>query len=106
MEEKEKEIKEESITIEISKELERGVYSNVASIIHSQEEFILDFGLSMPNRAAVVIQSRIITNPQHAKKFMLALQDNIKKYERKYGKIELEKHPFEIQSTGTLEKLH
>lgn len=106
MGEKDREIREETIAIEISKDLEKGVYANVASIIHSQDEFILDFGISMPNRPVIVIQSRIITNPQHAKKFMLALQDNINKYEIKYGTIELDKYTKDAQITHTLDKLH
>lgn len=106
MGEKDRESREETIAIEISKDLEKGVYSNVASIIHSQDEFILDFGISMPNRPVIAIQSRIITNPQHAKKIMLALQDNISKYEIKYGTIELDKYTKDTQITRTLDKLH
>ncbi|MDI6785411.1 MAG: DUF3467 domain-containing protein [bacterium] len=101
-----KEIQEETVAIEISKELEKGVYSNVASIIHSQDEFILDFGITMPNRPVIAIQSRVITNPQHAKKFVLALQDNINKYEMKYGTIEIDGYTKDTQVTRTLDKLH
>lgn len=94
------------ISIEISKELERGIYSNVASIIHSQDEFIFDFGILMPNRSTIVVQSRIITNPSHAKKFVLALQDNINKYEMKFGTIKTEDSFSEVQTTQTLDKIH
>lgn len=106
MGEESKEIREGTVSIEISKELERGVYSNVASIIHSQDEFILDFGVSVPNRPIIVVQSRIITSPQHAKKFMLALQDNINKYEIKYGVLEVDRYTKDTQVTRTVDKLH
>ena len=74
------------ISIEINKELEGGVYINQAVIIHSPKEFILDFGLALPN-GKIRVQSRIITNPIDAKAILLALQNNVEKYESQYGKI-------------------
>ncbi len=74
------------ISIEINKELEGGVYVNQAVIIHSPKEFIIDFGLALPN-GKIRVQSRIITNPIDAKAILLALQNNVEKYESQYGKI-------------------
>jgi hypothetical protein len=74
------------ISFEISKELEGGVYANQAFIIHSRKEFIIDFGLTLPTRN-IRVQSRIITNPIDAKAIYLALEENIKNYEKKFGPI-------------------
>lgn len=76
------------ISFEISKDLEGGVYSNQAFIIHSRKEFIIDFGLALPT-GNIRVQSRIITNPSDAKAIFLALEENIKNYEKKYGSIPL-----------------
>ncbi len=81
-----KEREQVEISIEISKELEGGVYINQAVIIHSSKEFIIDLGLALPN-GKIRVQSRIITNPIDAKAIFLALKDNIEKYEAQYGKI-------------------
>ncbi|MFQ5646608.1 MAG: DUF3467 domain-containing protein [bacterium] len=74
------------ISYEINKEMEGGAYINHAFILHSKKEFILDFGLGLPS-GNVKVQSRIITNPLDAKAIMLALQENIRNYERKFGEI-------------------
>lgn len=78
------------ISFEISKDLEGGVYSNQAFIIHSRKEFIIDFGLALPT-GNIRVQSRIITNPTDAKAIFLALEENIKNYEKKYGPIPVPK---------------
>jgi len=74
------------ISVEISKEIEGGVYANQVIIIHSHKEFILDFGFSLPT-GKMRIQSRIITTPQDAKAILLALKENIEKYERQFGPL-------------------
>jgi len=74
------------IKLEISKEIEGGVYVNQAFIIHSRKEFILDLGLSLPG-GKIRVQTRVITNPQDAKAIYLALKENIEHYERQYGPI-------------------
>ncbi|MCF8297102.1 MAG: DUF3467 domain-containing protein [Melioribacteraceae bacterium] len=65
-----------------------GVYTNVAMINHSKNEFVLDFILDVAGNANLV--SRVITNPTHMKKFHQVLGDNIKKYEGNFGEIKLE----------------
>ncbi|MBK9736364.1 MAG: DUF3467 domain-containing protein [Saprospiraceae bacterium] len=76
------------INIELSEEVAEGVYSNLAIISHSHSEFIVDFVRLVPNVPKAKVKSRIILTPQHAKRLMKALQDNIKRYEVQFGNIE------------------
>ena len=75
--------------LELSPELAEGTYSNLAIIAHSLSEFVIDFARIMPNTFKAKVKSRIILTPENAKRFMLALQDNIAKHEQKHGKINL-----------------
>lgn len=63
----------------------RGEYANVAGIFHSQNEFVFDFYFQSPGGKELA--SRVITNPRHAKAFLMALQENIAKYEAQFGKL-------------------
>lgn len=83
------------IDIELSAEVAEGIYSNLAVITHSQSEFIVDFIKMMPGVPKANVKSRIILTPQHAKRLMRALQDNISKFESMYGKI---KEPEQIEA--------
>ncbi|MGL4347424.1 MAG: DUF3467 domain-containing protein [Chitinophagaceae bacterium] len=84
--EKNKEVNNQ-INIEINEEIAEGIYSNLAMITHSSAEFIFDFINVMPAMPKSKVKARIITTPQHAKKFMMALADNINKYEETHGTI-------------------
>jgi hypothetical protein len=79
-----KEIKE--IKVEVDKETARGRYANVAIIAHTKDEFILDFALAYPGQAPSV-NARVITSPQHAKMLLRSLEDNVRKYEARFGAI-------------------
>ena len=83
------------INIELSAEVAEGIYSNLAIITHSQSEFIVDFIKMMPGVLKVNVKSRIILTPQHAKRLLRALQDNLSKFESMYGKI---KEPEQIEA--------
>lgn len=76
------------IQIEIDESVAQGIYTNLALISHSETEFILDFIFLQPQVPKAKVRSRIITSPSHAKKILAALEDNIKKYESRFGKIE------------------
>ena len=76
------------INIELTEEVAEGSYSNLVMIAHSPEEFILDFIRVMPGVPKARVKSRIIVSPQHAKRLLNALADNISRYERAYGEIE------------------
>ena len=73
------------IKVEFQKDLIGGVYANTLSIQHTAEEFILDFFLIAP--PAGVATARIITSPGHMKRIIHAMQENVKKYEDKHGRI-------------------
>jgi len=75
------------INIELSEEMADGTYSNLAIITHSPAEFVVDFVRMMPNSPKAKVKSRIILTPQHAKRLMRALIDNIGKYESQHGQI-------------------
>ena len=66
-------------------ELKGGVYSNLMYITHTREEFILDFLMVSPPEGSVT--ARVVMSPGHIKRTILALQENLKKYEDKFGKI-------------------
>ena len=79
-----------NIQIELTDEVAQGIYSNLAVIAHSSSEFVVDFVRLMPGVPKAKVQSRIILTPEHAKRLMLALMDNIKKYEAQNGEIKLQ----------------
>ena len=75
------------LNIEISEEVAEGSYANLAIITHSHAEFVIDFVNVMPGTPKSKVQSRIILTPQHAKRFMKAITENIQKYEAVNGAI-------------------
>ncbi len=86
--------KKNQINIELKEEVAQGTYSNLAIITHSSSEFVIDFIRVMPGIPKADVKSRIILTPEHAKRFMLALQDNVTKYEAAHGEIK------KIESSG------
>lgn len=79
--------KEKQINIEIDEKTAEGLYSNLAIINHSVSEFVVDFITIMPGNPKAKVKSRIILTPQHAKKLLRALGDNIQKFEKMHGDI-------------------
>ena len=77
------------INIELSEEMAEGIYANLAIITHSNSEFVLDFIRMMPGVPKAKVKSRIVLTPEHAKRLLLALNDNISKYEEQVGAINL-----------------
>src|ERR1044072_500630 len=75
------------LNIEISEEVAEGEYANLAIITHSHAEFVIDFVNVMPGTPKSKVKSRIILTPQHAKRFMKAINENISKYEASNGTI-------------------
>ncbi len=75
------------LNIELTDDVAQGTYSNLAVISHSSSEFIVDFIRLMPGVPKAKVQSRIILTPEHAKRLLSALQDNIAKYEMQFGDI-------------------
>ncbi|MDT8402079.1 MAG: DUF3467 domain-containing protein [Bacteroidales bacterium] len=75
------------INIELNDEVAQGIYSNLAVITHSSSEFVVDFVRIMPGIQKAQVKSRVILTPEHAKRLLGALADNIKKYEAVHGLI-------------------
>jgi hypothetical protein len=77
----------EGIPILAKNEVIAGDYCNIAVVHHTEREFVLDFIFAIANQHSLV--SRVITNPQHVKKFCEVLGNNIKQYEKKFGEIKV-----------------
>jgi hypothetical protein len=75
------------LNIEIAEEVAEGNYANLAIITHSHAEFVIDFVNVMPGTPKSKVKSRIILTPQHAKRFMKALTENITRFEAANGTI-------------------
>lgn len=81
------------INIELSEEIAEGTYSNLAIITHSNSEFVVDFIRIMPGVPKAKVKSRIVLTPEHAKRLLLALGDNVTKFEDQHGVIQLNEAP-------------
>jgi len=78
---------EGQLNIELDEKMADGIYSNLAIINHSVSEFIVDFISVMPGQPKAKVKSRIILTPQHAKRLVKALADNVKRFEESHGEI-------------------
>jgi hypothetical protein len=85
--EQEKKPKKNQINIELKDEVAQGTYSNLAIITHSSSEFVLDFVRVMPGIPKAEVKSRVILTPEHAKRLLHALKDNVEKFEKVHGPI-------------------
>ena len=77
------------ISLELKPEIAKGSYSNLAIIFHSHSEFVIDFATTLPGIPKPEIGNRIIMTPEHAKRLLNALLDNISRYEAQFGQIDL-----------------
>ena len=75
------------LQIELPQEVSQGEYANFAIITHSSSDFIIDFARVLPGVPKAQVKSRIILAPEHAKRLLGALQENIVRYEREFGPI-------------------
>ena len=81
------------LQLELKPEVAKGNYSNLAIISHSHSEFVIDFATMLPGLVKPEISNRILMTPEHAKRLLNALTDNIGKYESQFGRIELPGSP-------------
>lgn len=97
---------EKQLQIDLSNEIAQGVYSNFAIISHSSSEFVVDFAQLAPGMPKATVRSRVILAPEHAKRLLQALQDNVVRYEAEFGKINFPNQesrtisPFNIGNKG------
>ncbi|MCJ7582697.1 MAG: DUF3467 domain-containing protein [Candidatus Aminicenantes bacterium] len=80
-------MEEKKIDIKVDENIAVGQYSNLAAIRHTKEEFIFDFAFLFPDGPTGKLVSRILLSPAHVKRFMEALQSNVKRYEDNFGSI-------------------
>ena len=91
---------ESQIDVELSEEIAEGVYANLAMIAHSNSEFILDFIRLMPGVPKAKVKARIILTPEHAKRLLEALRENISRYEEAHGRINEPNDAFRFPTGG------
>lgn len=87
---------QKQMQIKISDDVLKGVYANAMQVVHSKEEFVLDFLNLSPHMGAGVVSTRVIMSPGHLKRVIAALTDNLKRYEDKLGKIQEAEAPEEL----------
>ncbi len=80
---------EMKLEIRMNDDIASGRYINMVVVNHNDSEFVIDCIYVQPQAAKAQVQSRLITSPRHAKRLLLALQNNIEQYEKEYGVIDL-----------------
>lgn len=83
------ETKKPGIEIQLDEQIAQGHYCNLAIIAHSTSEFIIDFATMLPGLSKARIKSRVVLTPEHAKRLLLSLQENVTRYESNFGKINI-----------------
>lgn len=86
---------QQNLKLNITPDVAEGTYSNLVVISHTPAEVVLDFAQMLPGTEGATIRQRIIMNPVHAKRTLAALNDNIRKYEQQFGKIEEPRMPMQ-----------
>ena len=86
-------MEEKQIQIKIGDSELKGVYANLMRVTHTKEEFVLDFANVVSPTEGGIVTTRVITSPGHLKRIIKALEENLKKYEEKFGEIEVAKEP-------------
>ncbi len=90
----------QQISVELGEKEAEGIYSNLALITHSPAEFVIDFTRMLPGVPKTKVYACIIMTPQHAKSFLLALQENVGKYESQFGEIKLHAEQQRMRELG------
>ncbi len=81
--------KKVNIQIQLDEEMAQGLYSNLAMVNHTDSEFTLDFIYVQPQQPKAKVRARVITSPRHTKRLLEALKDNVAKYEKRFGAIDI-----------------
>lgn len=84
---------QQQINIELTEEMAEGIYSNLAIINHSASEFVIDYVCIMPGAPKAKVKSRIVLTPQHAKRLVKALAENVHRFEVAHGEIKDSEQP-------------
>jgi hypothetical protein len=78
---------EVKLEIQLDEEIAQGAYVNLAAVNHSETEFVVDFIFVQPQAPRAKVRSRVILSPQHARRLVAALQENLRRYEQNFGEI-------------------
>jgi len=81
--------KQVQIQIQLDDEVAQGIYANLALVNHTETEFTIDVMYLQPQQPRAKVRTRIISAPKHTKRLMLALQENVRRFEERFGVIEL-----------------
>ncbi len=84
---------QQQLQMELKPEIASGVYSNLALISHSHSDFVIDFARVLPGMPKPEVASRVVMAPEHAKRLLGALNENIRRYEQEFGPIDLGQAP-------------
>ena len=85
----EKKTEQVKLEIQVDEDVAQGIYANLAVVNHSDAEFTLDFIFVQPQAPRAKVRSRVISSPKHIKRLLLALEENVKKYEQRFGAIDV-----------------
>ena len=78
---------ENQLNVELTEDVAEGVYANLAMIAHSNTEFVIDFIRLMPGVPKAKVKARVVITPEHARRLLSALKENIEKFEETFGPI-------------------
>jgi hypothetical protein len=84
----EKKKQEMKLEIQLDEDVAQGVYANLAVVNHNESEFVVDFIFVQPQAPRAKVRSRVVLSPQHAKRFVSAMMENINRYEQNFGEIQ------------------
>lgn len=80
-------LKEMKLEIQLDEETAQGVYANLAVVNHTDAEFTLDFVFVQPQAPRAKVRSRVITSPQHVRRLIATLEENLRHYEQQFGTL-------------------
>lgn len=78
-----------NLQLQLDEDTAQGCYANFAMVNHTPTEFVFDFVYMQPQQPRGKVLSRVITSPVHAKRFLMALTDNLAKYEKRFGTVKV-----------------
>ena len=83
----EKKPQEVKLEIQLDEDVAQGAYVNLAAVNHNESEFVIDFIFVQPQAPRAKVRSRVVMSPQHAKRFVAAMEDNLMRYQQNFGEI-------------------
>jgi hypothetical protein len=86
----------QKLNMQIDPKEEGGNYANIVTVLHTENEFLLDFGMFLPGKNVIRISSRIIMTPRTAKQLLMVLSHNVNNYEKSFGEIKLPQMPTKL----------